>query len=60
MRREISAREGTNITEKGRMIMWGTVMVGNPVNIAHANVETVPKNPDAARVALILEDHANA
>ena len=42
------------------MIMWGTVMEGNPVNLAHANAETVPKNPANTRVALILEDHADA
>ena len=26
------------------MIMWGTEMEGNPVNLAHANDETVPEN----------------
>ena len=42
------------------MIMWGTVMEGNPVNLAHTNAETVPENPTDIGVALILEDHADA
>ena len=25
------------MTEKGEMIMWGTAMEGNPVNLAHVN-----------------------
>ena len=40
--------------------MWGTVMEGNPINLAYANAETVPENPTDVGVALILEDHANA
>ena len=40
--------------------MWGTVMEGNPVNLAYANAETVPENPTDVGVAHILEDHANA
>ena len=40
--------------------MWGTVMEGNPVNLAYANAETFPENPTDVGVALILEDHADA
>ena len=40
--------------------MWGIVMEGNLVNLAHANVETVPKNLADIGVDLILEDHADA
>ena len=39
--------------------MWGIVMEGNPVNLAHTNVETVPKNLADIGVDLILEDHAD-
>ena len=35
-------------------------MEGNPVNLAHANAETITENPADARVTLILEDHADA
>ena len=42
------------------MIMWGTVMEGNPVNPSRVNAKTIPKSPTDARVILILEDHANA
>ena len=35
-------------------------MEGNPVNLAHANAETITENPVNARVTLILEDHADA
>ena len=35
-------------------------MEGNPVNLAHANAETITENPVDARVTLILEDHADA
>ena len=34
-------------------------MEGNPVNLAHANAETITENPADARVTLILEDHAD-
>ena len=34
-------------------------MEGNPVNLAHANAETITENPVDARVTLILEDHAD-
>ena len=39
--------------------MWGTVMEGNLVNLAHANVETVAKSLADVGVVLILEDHAD-
>ena len=42
------------------MIMWGTVMEGNLVNLAHANVETVAKSLADVGVVLILKDHADA
>ena len=42
------------------MIMWGTVMEGNPVNLARVNAETIPKSLVDAGVVLILEDHADA
>ena len=32
----------------------------NPVNLAYANVETIPKSLVDAGVALILKDHTNA
>ena len=41
------------------MIMWGTVMEGNPVNLARVNAETIPKSLVDAGVVLILEDHAD-
>ena len=40
--------------------MWGTVIEGNLVILAHANAKTVPKSPAEAGVVFILEDHANA
>ena len=42
------------------MIMWGTVMEGNPVNPARVNAKTIPKSPADTGVILILEDHADA
>ena len=39
--------------------MWGTVMEGNPVNLACVNAEIIPKSPANARVVLILEDHVD-
>ena len=40
---EIGPREGIKMTEKGEMIMWGTVMEGNPVNLAHVNDGPFPR-----------------
>ena len=42
------------------MIMWGTVMEGNPVNLACVNAEIIPNSPANTRVVLILEDHVDA
>ena len=39
--------------------MWGTVMEGNPVNLAHVHTKIVPENHADARVAPILEDHVD-
>ena len=39
--------------------MWGTVMEGNQVNLAHFNAKTIPKNPVDAGVVPIFEDHAD-
>ena len=35
-------------------------MEGNPVNLAHSNAETIPKNLANTGVAFILEDHTDA
>ena len=42
------------------MIMWGTVMDGNLVNLAHVNAETVPENHADAGIAPIPKDHVDA
>ena len=39
--------------------MWGTVMEGNLVNLAHFNAKTILENPADVGVAPIFEDHAN-
>ena len=39
------------------MIIWGTVMEGNPFNPAHANDGTVLKNRVDTRLDPIPEDH---
>ena len=39
--------------------MWGTVMEGNPINLAHVNAETIPENHANAGIAPIPEDHVN-
>ena len=40
--------------------MRGIAMEGNPVNLAHVNDRTVPKNHTGARLDPILEDHVDA
>ena len=59
MRQEIGARKGIKITKKGEMIMRGTAMEGNPVNPAHVNDKTIPKNHADAGLDPILKDHVN-
>ena len=42
------------------MIMWGTVMVGNPANPTHAKGGTVPENHADIRLDPTPEDHIDA
>ena len=59
-RQEIGANNGIKITEKEEMIMWGTVMMGNPTNPAHAKDRIVPENHADVGLGLTTEDHIDA
>ena len=56
-RQEIGANDGIKLTKKEDMIMWGTVMVGNPTNPTHAKDRTVPENHADVGLGLTPEDH---
>ena len=42
------------------MIMWGTVMEGNPVNPAHTNSRIIPENHADVGLDSIPKDHVDA
>ena len=61
-KREVDAREGTKITEKWGMVVWGINMEADPVNLAHIHAEIVPihENHVDARTILIWANHVDA
>ena len=61
MRQETGAKEGTEITKKGGMVVREISVEGNPVNRAHIHAGIIPvhKNHADVEVTHIPENHAN-